>query len=387
MPLAERPLLDRWLLSELNTARAHASRDGLEELRRHHTRPRHPGVRRRALATGTCAAAGAASGRARATPTSWPPTTPCTSASSRSPSCSRRSRRSWPRSSTRTWCAAVDPAAPESVHLCAWPVVDEPAHRRRRVVRHGGRAARGRDGPRRAQRRGCQDAPAAGRGRGGGAGGRAAAPWSACARSWWTSSTSRRCALLRTAPSCVAYTVKPNLRVLGPQAGQAAGRAAGGAARGRRRRPGGRAARRGRRPGAGTGSVRIVTADGDELELAEEELLIETGSPEGYQVESDGSRTVALKVARRRGAARRGRGARAGPRHSARAQECRPSHRRHHQPGARRCRARCARWSSATRRPSRPRRWPASSSLDGGARRAPRDRPRGGPRGGHRPVA
>ena len=86
----------------------------------------------------------------------------------------------------------------------------------------------------------------------------------------------------------VSYTVKPNLRVLGPRLGkrlgalQAALRDADGAALvAELRRDGG---------------VRL-TPDGDELYLLEEELLIETGSPEGYQVESDGSRTVALRTA------------------------------------------------------------------------------------------
>ena len=86
----------------------------------------------------------------------------------------------------------------------------------------------------------------------------------------------------------VSYTVKPNLRVLGPRLGkrlgalQAALRDADGAALvAELRRDGG---------------VRLAP-DGDELYLLEEELLIETGSPEGYQVESDGSRTVALKTA------------------------------------------------------------------------------------------
>ena len=43
------------------------------------------------------------------------------------------------------------------------------------------------------------------------------------------------------------------------------------------------------------GAVVIVLPDG-EISLVEEELLIETGSPEGYQVESEAGRVVALKT-------------------------------------------------------------------------------------------
>ena len=65
--------------------------------------------------------------------------------------------------------------------------------------------------------------------------------------------------------------------------------------------------------GSAPGSLRIVIADGDELELLEEQLLIETGSPGGYQVDAAADRGA--RGGRRRGAARRGRGARAGARH------------------------------------------------------------------------
>ncbi len=164
VPLAERPLLDRWLISELNSLVADVT-DGLEDYD--------------------------ATGSARAIQdfvdelSNW---------------YVRRSRRRfWKSSHDRDKLAAyhtlheclatlakllapftpfiaeelyqnlvrsVDAAAPESVHLCSWPVADEQADRRRGVVRHGGGAARGRDGPRRAQRRRGQDAAAAGRGRG-----------------------------------------------------------------------------------------------------------------------------------------------------------------------------------------------------------------------------
>jgi isoleucyl-tRNA synthetase len=87
----------------------------------------------------------------------------------------------------------------------------------------------------------------------------------------------------------VAYTVKPNLPVLGPRLGKQLGAvrealaAADAAALVAALRADG---------------VTVVTlADGGELRLAEDDLLVETGSPDGYQVESDGGRVVALKTA------------------------------------------------------------------------------------------
>ena len=85
----------------------------------------------------------------------------------------------------------------------------------------------------------------------------------------------------------VAYVVKPNLKVLGPKLGKRIGplqaflKTADAAALVVAVR--------------GEGAVTIQLPDG-ELRLAEEELLIETGSPEGYQVESEAGRVVALKT-------------------------------------------------------------------------------------------
>ena len=180
----------------------------------------------------------------------------------------------------------VDAAAPESVHLCAWPVVDEQAidagasydmAAARRVVEMG-RAARNAAGVKtrqplaevvvalpEAERRSVQDL--------------------------------RDVVLdelnvkdLRVAgdeSELVAYTVKPNLKVLGPRLGkqlgalQAALKEADTAALVAELRA--------------AGAVVVRAGDG-ELRLVEEDLLIETGSPDGYQVESEGGRTVALKT-------------------------------------------------------------------------------------------
>ena len=89
---------------------------------------------------------------------------PCTSASRRSRCWSRPSARSWPRRSTARWCAAHDPAAPESVHLADWPRSERPPRPGARG-RHG-LVARGRHRrPRRPRRGQAQGAPAARRGR------------------------------------------------------------------------------------------------------------------------------------------------------------------------------------------------------------------------------
>jgi isoleucyl-tRNA synthetase len=85
----------------------------------------------------------------------------------------------------------------------------------------------------------------------------------------------------------VAYTVKPNLKVLGPRLGkqlgplQAALREADGAALVAELKRSG---------------VVTLAIGGDEIRLDGEDLLIATGSPEGYQVESEAGRTVALKT-------------------------------------------------------------------------------------------
>jgi isoleucyl-tRNA synthetase len=87
----------------------------------------------------------------------------------------------------------------------------------------------------------------------------------------------------------VAYVVKPNLPVLGPRLGKQLGavRAALAAADAAALVAALRA----------DGAATLTLADGSELRLAGEDLLVETGSPEGYQVESDGGRVVALKTA------------------------------------------------------------------------------------------
>ncbi|MEZ5125347.1 MAG: isoleucine--tRNA ligase [Thermoleophilia bacterium] len=86
----------------------------------------------------------------------------------------------------------------------------------------------------------------------------------------------------------VTYTVKPNLKVLGPRLGRQLGalqatlRAGNAAILVAELR--------------NSGSVSIAMPDGA-IELAPDDLLIETGSAEGYRVETEGGRTVALNIA------------------------------------------------------------------------------------------
>ena len=285
VPLSERPLLDRWLISELNTLVA-AVTDGLEDYD--------------------------ATGSSRAIQdfvdelSNW---------------YVRRSRRRfWKSSHDRDKLAAyhtlheclaalakllapftpfiaeelyqnlvrsVDAAAPESVHLCSWPVADEQAidaevsfamGAARRVVEMG-RAARNAAAVKtrqplaevvvalpeaeRAAVEGLRDVVL----------------------------DELNAKELRFVVDCgelVSYTVKPNLRLLGPKLGkhlgavQAALREADAAALMAALRE--------------SGAVTLAV-DGGELRLAEEELLVETGSPDGYQVETEGGRTVALNTA------------------------------------------------------------------------------------------
>ncbi len=182
---------------------------------------------------------------------------------------------------------SVDPTAPESVHLCAWPVADQQAidagvsfdmAAARRVVEMG-RAARNAAAVK--TRQPLAEVVVAA----------AEAEQRALGRLRDVVVDELNVKELRVVGDggeLVSYTVKPNLRVLGPKLGkrlaalQAALRDADGAAL---------VAELGR-----DGGVRL-TLDGDELRLVQEELLIETGSPDGYQVESDGTRTVALRIA------------------------------------------------------------------------------------------
>jgi isoleucyl-tRNA synthetase len=182
---------------------------------------------------------------------------------------------------------SVDGAAPESVHLCAWPVADEQAidagvsfdmAAARRVVEMG-RAARNAAAVKTRQPLAevvlaLPDAEAQAVGR---------------LRDVVLDELNvKDLRFVGGEEELVAYVVKPNLKVLGPKLGkrlgplQAALRQADGAALVAAVRT--------------DGAVVVVLADGD-VSLVEDELLIEAGSPEGYQVEAENGRVVALKTA------------------------------------------------------------------------------------------
>ena len=183
---------------------------------------------------------------------------------------------------------SADPTAPESVHLCPWPVVDEQAldagvsfdmAAARRVVEMG-RAARNAAAVKTRQPLAevvvaAADAEQRAAGAPDGVGGGRAQRQGAALR--------RR----RRRAGELHGQAQPARA--GSAAGQAARRAAGGAARRGRLPPWS--------PSCAATAACASTPDGEELYLLEEELLIETGSPEGYQVESDDSRTVALRTA------------------------------------------------------------------------------------------
>jgi len=179
-----------------------------------------------------------------------------------------------------------DAAAPESVHLCAWPVVDEEAidaavsfdmAAARRVVEMG-RAARNAAAVK--TRQPLAEVVVA----------LPEAEARAVERLREVVLDELNVKELRVVDGeaeLVAYVVKPNLKVLGPKLGkrigplQAALKQADTAALVAAVRS--------------DGGVSIDLPDG-ELRLAEEELLIETGSPDGYRVESEVGRVVALKT-------------------------------------------------------------------------------------------
>lgn len=181
---------------------------------------------------------------------------------------------------------SVDAEAPESVHLCAWPAADEAAidagvsfdmAAARRVVEMG-RAARNAAGVKTRQplAEAVVSLPEAEA--------RAVERLREVVLDELNVKTLR---FVAGEDGLVAYVVKPDLKVLGPRLGrrlgllQAALREADAAELVATVRSG--------------GAVTMTLADGD-VSLGRDDLLIETGSPEGYQLESEAGRVVALKT-------------------------------------------------------------------------------------------
>ena len=96
----------------------------------------------------------------------------------------------------------------------------------------------------------------------------------------------KRLRLVTDTEELLAYALKPNLKVLGPRLGKQVG--AVGAALKAADTAAFVAALR------GAGAAPLVLADGQELLLADGDVLVETVAPEGSRVETDGTLTVAL---------------------------------------------------------------------------------------------
>jgi isoleucyl-tRNA synthetase len=181
---------------------------------------------------------------------------------------------------------SVDASAPESVHLCAWPIVDEAAFdagvsfdmaAARRVVEMG-RAAR--NGAAVKTRQPLAEVVLA----------LPEAEARAVERLRdvvLDELNVKDLRLARSEEELVAYVVKPNLKVLGPKLGKQLGLLQ--AALKEADAPALVAAVR------ADGAVVVTLPDGA-VSLAEEDLLIETGSPQGYRVESEAGRVVALRT-------------------------------------------------------------------------------------------
>ncbi len=283
VPLEERPLLDRWLVGELNTLVLDVT-DGLEAYDATGTCRAHPAVRRRPqqLVRAPQPASLLEVGERRRQAGRLPDAVRGARHGDQAAGAVHavRGRGAVPEPGARRGPGGAGERAP--VRLAGGR---RAGHRRRRVVRHGGRAARGRAGPRRAQRRRPSRR------------GSRWPRWSSRCRGPSCDAVERlrevvidelNVKALRLAgdeSELVAYTVKPNLKVLGPRLGKQLGalqavlREADTAALVAELRS--------------AGSVTLTAGDG-EVSLVEDDLLIETGSPEGYQVEAEGGRTVAL---------------------------------------------------------------------------------------------
>jgi isoleucyl-tRNA synthetase len=180
---------------------------------------------------------------------------------------------------------SVEASAPESVHLCDWPVADAAALDEtvtfdmdvaRRVVELG-RAARNGAAVKNRQPLGevAVAAPAA-----------ECAALERLADIVTDELNVKRLRLVTDTEELLAYALKPNLKVLGPRLGKQVG--AVGAALKAADTAAFVAALR------AAGAAPLVLVDGQELLLTPGDVLVETVAPEGSRVETDGTLTVAL---------------------------------------------------------------------------------------------
>jgi len=180
---------------------------------------------------------------------------------------------------------SVDAAAPASVHLCDWPVADAAAvdetvtfdmDTARRVVELG-RAARNAAAVKNRQ-------PLAAVTVAGSAHERAALE--RLGDIVTDELNVKELRLVADSDELLDYSLKPNLKVLGPRLGRQVG-AVGAALK---------AVAAGEFVAAlrADGSASLALAGGEQVSLATDDVLIETVAPEGSRVESDGTLTVAL---------------------------------------------------------------------------------------------
>ncbi len=182
---------------------------------------------------------------------------------------------------------SVDAAAPASVHLCDWPVADAAAidetvtfdmDTARRVVELG-RAARNAAAVK--NRQPLAEVTVAG-----------SADERAALERLGDIVTDelnvKQLRLVADPDELLDYSLKPNLKVLGPRLGRQVG-AVGAALK---------AVEAGEFVAAlrANGSASLALADGEQVSLAADDVLIETVAPEGSRVESDGTLTVALRT-------------------------------------------------------------------------------------------
>jgi hypothetical protein len=218
---------------------------------------------------------------------------------------------------------SVDAAAPESVHLCDWPVADEAAIDAGVSFDMAPRGAWSSWAARRATRPPSRPA-SRWRGRGGGCR-RPSAPPSSAARHRDRRAQRQGAASGRRLRELLAYALKPNLKVLGPRLGKQVG--AVGAALKQSTPPfwSPSCAPPARRPSCWP-TARAAPGRGRRAGR-------DRSPPRAARSRATAAFTVAL-APHRSGAARRGHRARAGPCRSALAQKRRFTHRRHDQPGA-----------------------------------------------------
>ncbi len=180
----------------------------------------------------------------------------------------------------------VTPDAPDSVHLSAWPVADQDAHRPGAVGPDGAGAPPGRAGPRHPRRVRGEDPPAAVPGAGRGATGFADLTEDLRAQIAEELNVSSLASLSDVGGSLVDTTAKANFRALGKRFGKGVQAVAKAVAEAD-------AAALSLALRNGTASVEV---DGETVALAPDEVIITETPREGWSVASDSGATVALDL-------------------------------------------------------------------------------------------